>query len=94
MMAGGERILSPLNIEVEVRDVKNAVEIKPIVGGIKFEKVSFHYSDEPTLVLGQIDLEAEAGQAAALVGETGAGKTIIVKLLTCFHDPTDDCVCV
>jgi ABC-type multidrug transport system fused ATPase/permease subunit len=66
----------------------------PIVGGVRFENVSFHYSDDPTLVLDQIDLDVDAGQTVALVGETGAGKTTIVKLLTRFHDPTDGCVLV
>jgi ATP-binding cassette subfamily B protein len=37
-------------------------------------------------------LKVEAGQTTALVGETGAGKTTIVKLLTRFHDPTEGCV--
>jgi ATP-binding cassette, subfamily B, multidrug efflux pump len=91
-MAGGERILSLLNTPVEVQDEEDALEMKPIVGEVKFENVSFHYSDDPTLVLDQIDLEVESGQTVALVGETGAGKTTIVKLLTRFHDPTDGCV--
>jgi ATP-binding cassette, subfamily B, multidrug efflux pump len=87
-MAGGERILDLLNTEVEVRDAENALGMEPIIGWVKFENVSFHYSDDPTLVLDQIDLEVDAGQTVALVGETGAGKTTIVKLLTRFHDPT------
>ena len=44
------------------------------------------------LVLDGINLNVEAGQTVALVGETGAGKTTIVKLLTRFHDPTSGCV--
>jgi ABC-type multidrug transport system fused ATPase/permease subunit len=66
----------------------------PIVGDIRFENVSFHYSDDPVLVLDGIDLEADAGQTVALVGETGAGKTTMVKLLTRFHDPTSGRLCV
>jgi ATP-binding cassette subfamily B protein/subfamily B ATP-binding cassette protein MsbA len=93
-MAGGERILDLLNTEVEVRDAENAIEMQPISGGVKFENVSFHYSDDPTLVLDQIDLTVDAGQTVALVGETGAGKTTIVKLLSRFHDPTAGSVLV
>jgi ATP-binding cassette subfamily B protein/subfamily B ATP-binding cassette protein MsbA len=91
-MAGGERILDLLNTEVEVRDAENTQEIGPIIGGVRFENVSFHYSDDPTLVLNQIDLDVNAGETVAFVGETGAGKTTIVKLLARFHDPTDGCV--
>jgi ATP-binding cassette subfamily B protein/subfamily B ATP-binding cassette protein MsbA len=93
-MAGGERILELLNTPVEVQDAPDAQEMKPIVGEVRFENVSFHYSDDPALVLDGIDLEVEAGQTVALVGETGAGKTTIVKLLTRFHDPTSGCVCI
>ncbi|HET6594517.1 MAG TPA: ABC transporter ATP-binding protein [Anaerolineales bacterium] len=87
-MAGGERILELLNTPVEVQDAPNAQEMSPMVGEVQFENVSFHYSDDPTLVLDGINLTVEAGQTVALVGETGAGKTTIVKLLTRFHDPT------
>lgn len=87
-MAGGERILELLNTPVEVQDAPDAREMPPIRGDVKFEQVSFHYSDDPALVLDNIDLEARAGETVALVGETGAGKTTIVKLLTRFHDPT------
>jgi len=91
-MAGGERILELLNTPVDVQDAANAKEMESIVGGVRFENVSFHYSDDPTLVLDQIDLDVKAGETVALVGETGAGKTTIVKLITRFHDPTDGCL--
>jgi len=91
-MAGGERILALLETEIEVQDADNANEMGAVAGRVRFENVSFHYSDDPTLVLNQIDLQVDAGETVAFVGETGAGKTTIVKLLTRFHDPTDGCV--
>ena len=91
-MAGGERILELLNTPVEVQDAADAKEMESVKGGVRFEDVEFHYSDDPTLVLDGISLNVDAGQTVALVGETGAGKTTIVKLLTRFHDPTSGCV--
>jgi ATP-binding cassette subfamily B multidrug efflux pump len=93
-MAGGERILALMDTQVDVQDAENAAEMGSITGGVRFERVSFHYSDDPTLVLDGIDLDVRAGQTVALVGETGAGKTTIVKLLSRFHDPTEGSVLV
>ncbi|MGB8982715.1 MAG: ABC transporter ATP-binding protein [Anaerolineales bacterium] len=91
-MAGGERILELLNTPVEVQDVPEAREMESIRGQVQFRNVSFHYSDDPALVLDGIDLDVRAGETVALVGETGAGKTTIVKLLSRFHDPTSGSV--
>jgi ATP-binding cassette subfamily B protein/subfamily B ATP-binding cassette protein MsbA len=93
-MAGGERILELLNTPVEVRDETNAKEMAPIVGAVRFDNVSFHYSDDPVLVLDSIQLDVNPGETVALVGETGAGKTTLVKLLARFHDVTDGCVLI
>jgi ABC-type multidrug transport system fused ATPase/permease subunit len=60
-----------------------------INGRVTFEKVSFHYTDDPQLVLADINLDVPAGQTIALVGKTGAGKSTLVKLLSRFHDPTE-----
>lgn len=91
-MAGGERLLELLDTPIEVRDAEDAAELPPIAGKVQFENVSFHYSDDPTLVLDDINLTVTAGQTIALVGATGAGKTTIVKLLARFHDPTSGSV--
>ncbi|MBN8581815.1 MAG: ABC transporter ATP-binding protein [Anaerolineae bacterium] len=87
-IAGGERILELLKTPIEVQDVENSRELPPINGAVRFDNVTFHYSDDPTLVLDRIQLDVNPGETVALVGETGAGKTTIVKLLARFHDPT------
>jgi ATP-binding cassette subfamily B protein/subfamily B ATP-binding cassette protein MsbA len=85
-MASGERILSLINAPVEVKDQPGAGELPPIQGNVDFENVSFHYLDDPQLVLKDIDLHIPAGETVAFVGKTGAGKTTIIKLLSRFHD--------
>ena len=58
-----------------------------MTGHVRFENVSFSYSDEaPTI--DQLSLEALPGQTIALVGATGAGKSTVLNLLTRFYDPT------
>ena len=88
-MAGGERILSLLDSPVDVQDAQDAGVLPLIHGDVEFDRVSFHYSDDPALVLSQVSLKVPAGSSVALVGETGAGKTTLVKLLSRFHDPTE-----
>ncbi len=87
-MAGGERIIGLLDMEVEVQDAPGVHDIPPIKGEVRYEHVSFHYPEDAQPVLSDIDLAARPGETVALVGRTGAGKTTFVKLLARFHDPT------
>jgi ATP-binding cassette subfamily B protein len=57
-----------------------------IQGAVAFEGLTFAYRDKP--VLHDIDLQIPAGQILALVGETGAGKTTMARLIARFYDPT------
>ncbi|MGD0876728.1 MAG: ABC transporter ATP-binding protein [Anaerolineales bacterium] len=91
-MIGWERILGLLDMPVEVRDVPGAMDLPILRGDVSFEHVSFHYSDDPAPILSDIDLHIRPGETVALVGETGAGKTTLVKLLSRFHDPTEGCI--
>jgi ABC-type multidrug transport system fused ATPase/permease subunit len=56
-------------------------------GGVVFEAVEFAYRPE-RVVLPGLDLSVPAGQTLALVGETGAGKSTVARLLARFWDPT------
>ncbi|MBI4788379.1 MAG: ABC transporter ATP-binding protein [Chloroflexi bacterium] len=91
-MASGERIFELLDTPVEVLDAPNARDLPPIRGAVEFDHVGFHYSDDPTAVLEDIVLNVKAGQTVALVGETGAGKSTMVKLVSRFYDPTEGAV--
>ncbi|MGW5044680.1 ABC transporter ATP-binding protein [Streptomyces griseoluteus] len=64
-----------------------ALEVLSLRGDIAFEDVSFAYGDEEEALTG-IDLAIPAGQTVAFVGETGAGKSTLVKLVARFYDPT------
>jgi len=87
-MAGSERIFALLDTTPELQDTPDAVDIPKIQGRVNLENLSFHYSDDPTMVLENINLTVKAGDTVALVGKTGAGKSTLIKLVSRFHDPT------
>jgi ATP-binding cassette, subfamily B, multidrug efflux pump len=63
----------------------DAYELPPIEGRVDFEHLEFGYHDEEP-VLHDINLHVEPGQRIALVGETGAGKSTIIRLLGRFFE--------
>lgn len=89
-MIAGERILELLDAPIDVKNESDAYPLPPIDGQVEFRNLSFYYADDPTtLVLDNINLKASPGQTIALVGETGAGKSTLIKLLGRFYDPTE-----
>ncbi|WP_244316714.1 ABC transporter ATP-binding protein [Pannonibacter tanglangensis] len=62
---------------------------EPVRQGIVFENVGFRYPGKEGWVLRNLDLTIRPGETVALVGENGAGKTTIVKLMSRLYDPTE-----
>lgn len=62
---------------------------RPILRGYEFQNVSFAYPGSSKLVLDGVSFRIGAGERVALIGENGAGKTTIVKLLARLYDPVD-----
>ena len=84
-MASCERIFGLLDTPPDLVDQPGAKMLPPVRGQVDFVDVSFHYKpDEP--VLEHVTLHAEPGQRIALVGETGAGKSTVIRLLARFFD--------
>jgi len=90
-LAGAERVFEVLGETDEPEDVPDAVEMADPKGEVRFEDVTFAYSPG-TDVLHDVNFVAEAGKKIALVGETGAGKTTVVNLLSRFYDVTGGAV--
>ena len=67
---------------------KDAKPLEHVQGTVDYENVSFHYSDDDTLVLSDVSFRIEAGKSIALVGPSGSGKTTICSLLPRFYDVT------
>jgi len=86
-LTAAERIFEIMDLEPEIRDKKGALPIDQIIGEVTFENVSFGYEDGQ-VVLDNVSFNIKPGESIALVGETGAGKTTIVNLISRFYDPT------
>lgn len=82
-MAASERIFEFLEFEDE--ENPSTKEITEIKDGITFENVSFSYTPNEKIIK-NLTFDVKKGEKIAIVGETGAGKTTIVKLLMRFYD--------
>ncbi len=86
-MAALDKIFTLLDTEVEIVDSPDAIDPPPLEGRIRFDHVSFSYSENGDWATKDVDLEINPGETVALVGSTGAGKSTMAKLITRFHDP-------
>jgi ATP-binding cassette subfamily B protein len=80
-----EKVSGLLEEVPTVRPPKNPVPLKQAKGAIDFNAVEFRYGDGP-LIVPTLDLHIPAGQTVALVGQTGAGKSTLAKLIARFYD--------
>jgi subfamily B ATP-binding cassette protein MsbA len=67
----------------------DAVALPPLHDSISLNNVSFSYQTDPKKILDGLSLEIPKGSMVALVGESGGGKSSLIKLVQRLHDPTD-----
>ena len=83
-LASGERVLSLLGEEPELKDVESAVDLKE-VSRIDVENVNFAYGEEQ--ILSDVSLSVKKGEILGIHGRSGSGKSTLLKLLMRFYDP-------
>ena len=86
-MASTRRILNLIEIPVQTRSGSTALPVNEVRGGLHFAGVSFAYASG-TEVLSDIDLSVAPGETVAVVGQTGSGKSTLMKLLLRFYSPS------
>ena len=83
-MAAGRRILELINTETEL-DQNPAGYAGPMQGGVSFDEVAFDYGSKVGLLRG-VSFSVEPGETVAVVGQTGSGKSSLIKLINRTYD--------
>ena len=92
-VASAERIFSLIDTQPSIKNRSEALDIKSISGDITFDHVSFQYEDDEP-VIKDLSFTVKQGQAVALVGPTGGGKSTIVNLLCRFYEPSNGTILI
>ena len=85
-LAAATRVFAILDVEPEIQDKEGAIVLPPFSKQIECRDLTFSYDDEKTPVLSHINLTVPAGQALAIVGPSGGGKTTLTNLIPRFLD--------
>jgi ATP-binding cassette subfamily B protein len=86
-LIGARRVFEILDAPVEVASDPAAVRRPRLEGAVRFERVDFAYGENQPVLQG-IDLDVKPGQCVAILGATGAGKSVLMSLIPRFFDPT------
>jgi subfamily B ATP-binding cassette protein MsbA len=91
-IAAAERVFSVLDEEPEIKNKDSALVLPPITKQIEFRDVRFGYTGDK--VLKGINLTVKAGEALAIVGMSGVGKTTLVDLIPRFYDVDEGAILI
>jgi ABC-type multidrug transport system fused ATPase/permease subunit len=83
-VAAAERMFEVMELKPQIEDTAGAIELKEFDTAIEFDNVSFRYENQ--WVLQDVSFTIRKGEAVAIVGPTGAGKSTIVQLLPRLYD--------
>ena len=86
-LIGARRVFEILDAPVEVKSPADPIRLPRLKGEVRFERVSFAY-DRAEVVVRDIDLHVRPGECVAILGATGAGKSVLMSLIPRFFDPT------
>ncbi len=87
-VAALHKLFAVVDTPIEVAEAPDARDVvTPVEGRLELASVSFGYEPD-RLILEDLNLRIPAGQRLAVVGETGAGKSTVAKLLMRFYDPS------
>lgn len=88
--ASAKRMNEVLNMEPKIQDNKGTVtDLHAPAQSIRFEDVSFYYSNAEKPAVQNISFEAKTGETTAIIGSTGSGKTTLLQLMTRFYEATE-----
>ena len=90
-MVSVEQVLNLLEINEKIPEASNPVPCSITSGKIEFKNVSFTYDEklppeEQTTVIDKLNFVVEAGSTVGIVGQTGSGKSTIMRLIYRFYD--------
>jgi len=86
-LIGARRVFEILDAPIEVQSAPDALRRPRLEGAVRFENVTFSYLGIDPVRHG-INLEVKPGQCVAILGATGAGKSVLMSLIPRFFDPT------
>lgn len=88
-LAAARHVWEVLDENDGLPEKSNAIEIKDLSDKIELKNVSFNYANDKKQILKEISLEVPKGSTVALVGQSGGGKSSLIKLIQRLYDVTD-----
>ncbi|KAL0648786.1 hypothetical protein Bca4012_047077 [Brassica carinata] len=83
-----ERLFDLASLKSKVIEKPGAIQLEKVAGDVELCNVSFKYGEEMLPVLDGLNLHIKAGETIALVGQSGGGKTTLIKLLLRLYEPS------